>query len=102
MRISLLAIVNSIVAVALACFIYVMLPYASGVACDAAMRLGGSCQPISNPSLLLQALAPVATIGTITYVALSVQRRHPRAATLLLLICPVAVAGWGLIVWGAS
>ena len=99
MRISLLAIANGIVAVALACFIYVMLPYANGVAFDATVRLGGAYKPISNTSLLLQALAPVAIIGAIVYAALRMQERHPRLATSLLVLCPAAIATWGLIVW---
>ena len=102
MRISLLAIANGIVAVALACFVYVMLPYANGVACDTPLHLGGACKPIGNVSLLLQSFAPVAIIGTIIFSALRMQQRHPRVATSLLLFCPAAIATWALIVWGTS
>lgn len=46
--IRLLMLANGALALATASFVYVMLPFATGVHCEGIRRLGRTCGPISN------------------------------------------------------
>ena len=97
----LLAFFNVALALATACFVYVMLPFAIGVQCEGVRQLNRACGPISNATLFLTALIPFALISAITYLAFRNRYRHPRLGLLLLLFCPVAIGARALVVWAS-
>jgi hypothetical protein len=82
-----LTLINGALAIALACYIYIMLPYAYADGCGDAL----SCKLPGSATQLLDSLAPVIIIAAVAYLALRIQRKHSRTSVLLLLLCPVVV-----------
>ncbi len=97
----LLTFANVALALAAACFVYIMLPYAVGVRCEGVRQIGRTCGPISNTDLFLPAFAPVAIIAAITCIAFCIRSRYRRTGLLLLVLCPLAVGIRVLIVWAS-
>jgi len=97
-----LTLINGALAIALACFMYAMLPYAYGIGCDATRRIGQPCKPLGSATLFLGVLAPVVIIGAVAYLALRIQHKRPRTSLLLLMLCPVVVTLWVIFVWSSK
>jgi hypothetical protein len=102
MLIRLLMFANGLLAIALACFVYTMLPYANDVACDTAVRAGHHCVSLGSTTLLLASLVPIAAIFVVAYCAYRVRQRHPRTSLFMLLFWPVATVSWAIVVGASS
>ena len=86
-----LIIANIALAVALAWFVYSMLPFAAGVACDGARAIGRACADHTGPvERALSAALPIFII--IGFVFFGLRARTRRITLIFLLACPFAAA----------
>lgn len=98
-----LYLANAALALALGRFIYVMLPFAEGVACDGGRAVGRACSAQISPTmLLLYSMAPAAIIAGLVLLSFRFSNR-PKArlflwfaptAAAILLLCVVAPRAW--------
>src|SRR4051812_13870478 len=85
-----LVTLNACIATAAGGFLWTMLPFAQGVACEGQRISGQSCSaPLSSPSLMALSLAPAAVMLVVCAVAL---RRKAAFWTYAWLSAPIVVA----------
>jgi anaerobic C4-dicarboxylate transporter len=99
MQLRLLTLLNIAIAIALACFVYTMLPFANGVACELAPK---PCEPLSTALLVIAALVPSAVIASTVLLAFRVRRSRPRIGLTLFLLWPLTLAIWVAIAWAQA
>ena len=97
-RTSILIILNVFVAVAAGLFVYRMLPYAHGVACDAGLRGGEACSDLSNLELAFSAFVPAMVISVFVAGGLKLRHSHAGLSATALLVPPVLAIAWVAVV----
>jgi hypothetical protein len=95
---SILTILNVLVAVAAGAFIYQVLPYAHGVACDAGVRGVDACPDLSDWELALSAFVPAMVISVFVAGGLKLGRSHAGLSVAALLVPPVLAVAWVAVV----
>ena len=95
MRLRTLAALNVVLAISMAVWVYLMLPYAHGVRCEA---VPSDCTPLSSVNHALSTLIPLTLMGVSVALALRLHKRFPRVGTAML-IFPLGFAAI-LIVFG--
>ncbi len=86
MKLSILALVNSILAIGVSVIVWRMLPYAYGVACDARINLGEDCLELTTLERVVTTLAPVIFISILVAFANWLNRLSGFAAKAILVI----------------
>ena len=90
---------NLALAVALAVFVYRMLPYAAGVACGEVTPIPG-CAPLGKVEHYGLTASPLLVAGGIIFVALRLRASQPKLSNALLFLLPVAAIILGVYVLG--
>jgi hypothetical protein len=88
-----IALLDACLALGLSVFLYRMLPFARGVACDASAT---PCPPLSALDLLLTSGAPILVTAVLVALAFHFEKTHSRAS-IALAASPLAF----VVVWGA-
>jgi hypothetical protein len=92
MRYKILYVLNVIIAVATSALIWVMLPYARGVACDTT-HSAKDCEPLGFWGLLGNSSIPIFIAIFLVSMSHYVKNRYPKSAIVMLCLLPITVAG---------
>ena len=92
MRYKILYVLNAFIAIATSALIWVMLPYARGVACDTT-HLAKDCEPLGFWDLLGNSSIPIFIAIFLVPMSHYVKNRYPKSAIFMLCLLPINVAG---------
>ena len=87
---------NAALAIGLGAFVWVMLPFAVGVRCEAMQQV---CPPMLSWSRAAFAASPALTIFVLCWLGLALLRRSKGVGYVFLFLAPLAVALWAALVW---
>lgn len=95
MHVRILVGVNALLAAGLTAFIWTMLPFAHGVACDATPSL---CTPLILSYRVFSAAGPGLALLAMAWVGAKLSGRKPGWGMLALVASPTIIAGWVVLV----
>ena len=99
MQVRILFGINVLLAVGLTAFLWSILPFAQGVACDVAH---GICAPLTTARRAFSAAGPALLLLALAWAGAKVSTRSPRWGMTALVAGPAILVCWGVLVWATS